>query len=400
MNFTEEMLSLGLVKAVPKLVAERDMPRLTAAQFYALMKATKHPVQDLQDACGNIEINGARVPMMDYAVIEQIVAADPASRLSPFELVLREAGIYTRTCNGIRMAGGTMNLFIDSDVGSALLPTFISKQLQSFSERESTTDGLIAYRDFTPTGSFLQAKIDFSTLDADMKLVSKTAALPEIVIEFAEETTTAKNKGCAVKIPYKLRRAAPIAVLQVALQRIAAARSRAKLVDLISVAYNGVASANSKTKVGWNAGDASPSGEIEYKTWLKFIAKSASGQSYKAVIGDLDSIVAVLLAPKPSADPMTLSAMFDTQRRVIMGEALKMRDQQWSQVELIVDETAPAKSLTALDPRFAISEVIELGSDISESDKNIIGQYWVATVSEASAHAVVDDTSIRVADLT
>jgi hypothetical protein len=79
-----------------------------------------------------------------------------------------------------------------------------------------------------------------------------------------------------------------------------------------------------------------------------------------------------------------------------MGDVLQMRDKAWSNVELIIDSSVPANSLIALDPDFAIGEVIELGSQIQESDRDIRSQQYIATVSEAAKHWVLDSTSIRV----
>jgi hypothetical protein len=397
MNYFDDLKAATLPKAINKLVTDREHPRLTPGEFVALLEAQKKAARpEFMAACHGIERGGKRTPMMEHAVVDSIVATPDGANLSPFECVLRELGINVHGSREHRAAGGTMDLFIDSDVGSALLPTFISKTLLDFAERRYTTNGLIAMRDFTPTGAFLKANIDFTTLDADLKLVGKAAELPEVKIEFGEDSTTTQNKGAAIVVPYKLVRAASIQVLQVALRRVAASQSRAKLVDLISVAYNGADNANVKTKAQWNTTDAGVAGSLDYKTYLTFVGMSDSGQMYTKVIGNLDMILAVLLAPKPSIDPAMLSSILAEKRQVVMGDVLQMRDKAWSNVELIIDSSVPANSLIALDPDFAIGEVIELGSQIQESDRDIRSQQYIATVSEAAKHWVLDSTSIRV----
>ncbi|HQL10334.1 MAG TPA: hypothetical protein PLE35_12085, partial [Lentisphaeria bacterium] len=139
MEFSD-LQNMPLSKAVNEMATNHEAPRVTPAQFLAMLKGKEH---QFTAACLEINRGGVPTPMLEHAVINQIVASD-SQELSGFEAVLRELRIPLRSDRELGIAGGTMSYFLDTPVGTALLPTYVKAALAKFAEENPSTDGLVA----------------------------------------------------------------------------------------------------------------------------------------------------------------------------------------------------------------------------------------------------------------
>jgi hypothetical protein len=380
--------NMPLSKAVNELATNHEVPRVTPAQFVALLKGREN---QFTAACLEINRAGVNTPMLEHAVINQIVASD-SKELTGFEAVLRELRIPLRSDRENGIAGGTMAFFLDTDIGTALLPTYVKASLAKFAEENPGTEGLIATRELTPNGSFLQPTLDLSAIDAGMRPVARGQELPEIKIGFSQLAAETKKFGAVIASPYETIRRVPISVVDVASRRIAVTANEAKFSNLIEIIYG---AGTGVAKSTWNTADT-VAGQIKYETWLNFTAKDQAGRRFNKVAGRLATLIAILTAPKPGVDPMMLSEVFAAARRETLGEQVAMRNKPWHNVELIASESVPANTLVAWDSNFAAGELLEIGSQISESGNLIRRQISEITISENLEHFILDADAIRI----
>ena len=388
-----ELLQKPICDVIDIIAAEPRNPRFSCEDVKSLL--AKNPLQFYSAvANGNKpgDVNGSK-PMTVSALLNDIVE-DDGSGLDGFERMLRHLGINLRNDASKGVYVGTMDLFFTADAGTALVPEFISRTLREVAEDISwDVNSLIAEHVYTPNGSYREPKLDLSNLDAGMGDVAAGAELPEIFFAFTENAKTINKKGCVFRTTYEAIRRTPINLFQLALKRVAIASNSGLMTKLVSVLINGAGSTQTKNAI--NSNDTNGSHSLLYETWLKFI-RGVDGLRYSKVVGDIDAIIAVLLAAKPSVDPIQLLSYFAAAKSGIMGELLNMQNKQWGEVELIVHDSVSQWSLVAVDPRYAAVEVTEIGAEIVEKEQIVARQIKGITITNANDFYVNDPTSIKI----
>lgn len=307
---------------------------------------------------------------------------------------------------GIRVApgkngvyAGDVESFYLTEESKVLFPEVISRVAREAPMATSKLAQIVAINTPIDGNVYLPYYVDDQPAEQTRKRVTEATQLPICEIKGQENTVKLYKYGRAIKASYEAIRRMKIDMLSLHVRRIAAQAGLDKADEALNVVINGDGNTNPATvyKLHTDLGGVVADG-LDYKSWLKFLMKFSSKQyNCNIVIGGLDEIVELLTMQKPNVDPLALlSAVMqgpvDAKMEIESGLIVNYK--------ALYIPSAPANKLVGIDNRYAIEQINEIGSDITEAEKFIMNQTSVLTVSENNAFAKLFNDATAVLDLT
>jgi len=328
-------------------------------------------------------------PSEDYGPHEKLDALGRQLKRFGIRVAPGKNGVYA----------GDVESFYLTEESKVLFPEVISRVAREAPMAASKLEQLRAITTPIDSNVYVPYYVADQPAEQTRKRVTEAAQLPICEIKGQEHSIKLYKYGRAIKASYEAIRRMKIDMLSLHIRRIAAQSGLDKADEALDVIINGDGNTNAATvyKLHTDLGGVVADG-LDYTSWLKFLMKfSAKQYNCNIVIGGLDEIVALLTMQKPNVDPLALlSAVMqgpvDAKMSIESGLVVNYK--------ALYIPSAPANKIIGIDNSSAIEEVTEIGSDIAESERFIMNQTSVLTVSENNAYAKLFTDATAVLDLT
>ena len=227
--------------------------------------------------------------------------------------------------------------------------------------------------------------------------VGESAEIPVATITGAEHTIRLKKYGRALRASYEELRRMRVDKLAYFI-RMAAVQSE---VDKVAAALAVLVSGDGNTTptsvpVTWdiNGDFGGTLGTLDLKSWLWFKMKFV--QPYTLTTALMQEAVALQLSQlnTGSANVPLVSANLGG-----LGTGLTPINQFADGVRFGWTSEAPALQIVAFDRRFALEQLVEIGGDISETERFITNQTQVMTMTEINGFASLDANAVKILDI-
>lgn len=317
-------------------------------------------------------------------------------KLDAFERQLKRFGIRVASKEGKGIYASEVEAFYQTEESKVLFPEYIARTARESLIADSILPELVAINTPIDSNVYVPYYVSDQPEEQTKKRVTESAELPLCEIKGQEHSIKIYKYGRAIKASYEAIRRMRIDMLALHVRRIAMQAGMDKADDALGVIINGDGNTNAATVYRLNAdlGGVVANG-LDYKSWLKFLLKFFPYQS-TTIIGGEAELLQVLTMQFPNVDPLVLLSMIQqgpVQARMQLAQDLFVN------YRMVYLKSAPANQLVGIDRRYAIEQVTEIGSDIMESEKFIMNQTSVLTISENNGFAKLFNEATKVLTL-
>ncbi len=321
-------------------------------------------------------------------LLERINPSTPDDKLDAFERQCRRFGIILNAVpeKGIYASNGDMFFQSNQPASRILFPEFLNRVARISLLEDYDLNWIIANTRNIDSGAFRSLYISDTTAKRRKARVSEMSGFPTTTVSWSEEAGSVYKNGIRMLMSYEFVRRSSIPMIALVVSRVLLQSRRDDFADAINVLVNGddhAATANPASVSSLTTLDtAASAGTLTYKGYLKF-GNEFRPYRMTSAIGDIDTILQVILCAKPATDPIQLFSLLQAKENKI-GEKITVLNPAWSNVNLIIHDDAPALKLIGLDKRYALERIVEIGSDLQETDKIINGQFNEIVLSEST----------------
>lgn len=364
--------------------------------------------------------------------LEVLDPTEKGSDLDAFGRQMREAGIITRSDPEAGYWASKASVFFDTTEGRALYPEFFARQWRkvAFATPQQravllSSDSIVggwdrAYADaaearwnnqFTPAIPLSEVvamttpiegedyRALYMTYNAEqlrMFRVGESAEIPIATLASSERSIRVRKYGRGLRTTYEQMRRMRVdrmawwirwMALQSEVDKVAAALT-------VLVAGDGN-SGTAATELDLTTLDpeATP-GELSLKGWLRFRLSFNPPYMLTTALAQIDETLQLILLNSGSAN-VPLAGL----NLAGLGFQLTPINTTADGVRYGWTDEAPNDYIVGFDRRFALEHVMEIGSEISETERFITNQTEVITMTENSGFAVIDPAATKTLDL-
>lgn len=222
-----------------------------------------------------------------------------------------------------------------------------------------------------------------------MYRVGETAEIPLAKYIVAAHEVRLYKYGRGIEVSYESMREERMDRIAFWIQRQAIQNENDKVAQAIDTLINGDGNANGATSHNKTAMQTGAGGDpLTLRGWLTFLAQFYPNYAPTLAFGRLTDYVDILTLTAPNQNPPAAATGW-------VGNIAQVRPLAQQTINLGRMEDIPANTVMALDPRMALEHLIQLGANITESDKFITRQTQVVVMSEIEGFDVMDKLATR-----
>ena len=281
-------------------------------------------------------------------------------------------------------------------VGSAMRPYVDAAQARMHQLAPAIPLGeLIAFRTQIDSNMYRALYLNDDETQYRMVRVGETAEIPGATLTQGERPVDLYKYGRRLDISYEAMRRVPIDTVAFYIARMAIQAEVDKVSTVLNVLVNGDGNEGTEAEI-IRLGDLDPNATANRLTlqgWLAFKLKFRNPYQLTHELVQEGVALQQLLLDTGSANTRLaeLSGTF--------GGFEPMNDVFRDNVRFGVLDEAPSNQIVALDARFAVEQITEIGGTINESKKWIEKQVDTLVFTEVEGYAVVDSKAAKILDL-
>lgn len=361
--------------------------------------------------------------------------ADPSpedSRLDAFQRQLKLNGIQTRSIPEAGIWAGTGDDFLQTVEGRALFSEFFCREWRKVSFANSEQRAILLSSD-SVIGGFDRPYVDaagprwnsqfaapiplteivafttpitgedyrsaYMTYDAEalrMYRVGESAEIPMATLTSSARAIQLKKYGRGMRTSYEQLRRMRIDRIAWWIRWMALQAEIDKVTAALNVLINGDGNANTgATEINQSTLDSTATpGELSTLGWLKFRMQWAPPYQLTTILAQIDEAVQVIMLNLGTAN-----LPLEGRRIGGIGNSLTPINSTADGVRYGWTADAPDGKIVGFDRRNALEQVVEIGSNISETENFITNQTQVITMTENNAFAIIDPAATKLLDL-
>ncbi len=371
----------------------------------------------------------AGMPLSRY--LEVLDPSPENSRIDAFGRQLREAGIVTRSDPQAGYWASEGKVFFDSEAGRALFPEFFARQWRAVSFAPPKERAILLSSD-SVLGSFEKPYVEsgphwnnqfepaiplselvaattpitgedyrslYMTYDAEklrMFRVGESADIPLSDLTTADRSIRLRKYGRGLRTSYEQLRRVRVDKIAWWIRWQALQSEVDKVTAALSVVISGDGNANTAA-TEYNMLTLDPdatANELTLKAWLAFRMKWESPYQLTTTLMQVDEALQLILLNSGSAN-IPLAGL----NLAGIGNTLSPINTTADGIRYGWTSEAPNAKIVGFDKRFALEHITEIGSEISETERFIINQTEVMTMTENSAFAILDPAASKILDI-
>ena len=289
--------------------------------------------------------------------------------------------------SGIPASTGALFFQSNHPASAILFPEVLNRMARiALMDETDILPELVASMETINDSAILRAiYIDDTEADRQTSRVGEMGELPTTTINWSEKTTTLKKFGVRIKMSYDFVRRATMPLIQILIGRIMLQRRMDEISLAISVLLSGdgsghangaaIAQSNLSTHQGGAPTGTSDMTLPGYLTWL---ATFYPGQCTTIISNSADVMEAWLVA-----SPTALPLWFNNNVRTagLPGAPTLVNVKAAPNIRYVEHADIPANDLVGLDRRYGMIGYREIGTDLTETDRIINGQFTEIVMS-------------------
>lgn len=321
-------------------------------------------------------------------LLERIHPSASGDKLDAFEKQCKRFGIVLKNIpkKGIWASKGEMFFQSNQPASRILFPEFLNRVARIALLEDYDINWVIANIRPIDSGAFRSLYISDTVAKRRKARVAEGGEFPTTKVSWSEQAGSVFKNGVRILMNYEFVRRASIPLVELVIGRILLQSRIDNFADVVNVLINGddhAVPANPATVDTLTALDtAATAGTLSYKGYLKF-GNQFRPYKMNVGIGNIDTILQVVLCAKPTTDPIQLLSLLQS-KEAKLGESISIINPAWGKVNLIVHNDVPAHKLIGLDKRYGLEKIVEIGADLQETNKIIKEQFDEIVLSESS----------------
>lgn len=254
---------------------------------------------------------------------------------------------------------------------------------------------LIAFRTAIDNNVYRALYLHDDEKEYRMVRVGETAEIPGATLTQGERPVDLYKYGRRLDISYEAMRRVPIDSVAFYIARMAVQAEVDKVSTVLDILVNGDGNPGTEAEVH-NLTDLdadATTGNLTLRAWLAFKLKFRNPyQLTHELVQEGIALQQLLLDTGSSNTRLAeLSGTF--------GGFTPMNDAFAGNVRFGVLDEAPENQIVALDGRFAVEQITEIGGTVNESKRWIEKQVETLTFTEVEGYAVIDSKAAKILDL-
>lgn len=370
------------------------------------------------------------VPLSRY--LEMVDPSEENARLDSFQRQLKLHGIFTRSVPEAGIWASEGAAFMDSVGGRALFVEFFAREWRKVAYANSQERAILLSSD-SVLGSFDRPYTDaasprwnnqfappiplseivafttpitgedyrslYMTYDENalrMFRVGESAEIPMATLTSSPRSIRIRKYGRGLRTSYEQLRRMRVDRIAWWIRWMALQAEIDKVAAALSVIINGDGNPNTgATEINQSTLDSSATpGELSTLAWIKWRMQWAPPYTLTTVLAQIDEAVQIVMLNMGTAN-MPLEG----RRMGGIGNTLTPINTTADGVRYGWTEDAPDGKLVGFDRRNALEQVVEIGSNISETENFITNQTQVLTMTENNGFAIIDPAASKLLDL-
>ena len=336
-------------------------------------------------------------------LLERVNPSVQGDNLDAFERQCKRFGIVLKNIpeKGIWASSGDLFFQSNQPASRILFPEFLNRVARATILEDYDINWVVANIRPIDSGAFRSLYIDDTAAQRRKARVGEGGEFPTTKVSWSEQAGAVYKHGIRVMMSYEFVRRSSIPLIQLVLSRILLQNRVDDFADVINVLVNGddhASPANPATTSNLTTLDTgAAAGTLSYKGYLKF-GNVFRPYRMNVAIGNIDTILKVILCAKPTTDPIQLLSLLQS-KQAKLGEGITLVNPAWGMVKLIIHDDVGDDLLIGLDKRYALEKVVEIGADLQETDKLIKKQFTEIVLSDCSNLSKIFTAACRILDI-
>jgi len=273
--------------------------------------------------------------------------------------------------------------FYTTEHSPVLFPEYINRTAREALEVDDILNELVAIRTPIDSNAYRTIYIDTDAKPKSKKRVVEGAEIPVAEMKTSENTLTIHKYGRRIKATYEAIRRMRMDMLALHIQAIMRQAGVDRAADGYKVLIEG--DGNNNAAVNFDRSKLTTADKLDYAGWAKFLFEFYPYQM-TSLIGGIDELVTFLTMSAPNVDPIRL---IEQLRFGNASQTGTMAQSIFNNYRIVYLPDATADKLVGFDKRYALEMVVEIGSDISETNKIIESQWEQIVVSEVNGFGII-----------
>ena len=346
----------------------------------------------------------------------------PASTIDEFWHPLRlDGSALEREDWGLADALGSNRFFASNQPQSwALFPEYINRIVRATPLADDVLASLVGVTTVINTNTYQAVYLQDNVINRRLLRTAEGTDFPTLFVKVGENTVYLEKYGAAIESTYEWTRRVQVPLFTIWLSRIAAQLRLDMAAQAADVLVNGDGNSNSATNYNvstldpsapWGDGTAAGSGnsgadsvtvtdpylqrigdpnatsviqrKLTYNAFLQWrTSLYALGMTH--VVGRMNEILQILTLQMPTINPTMLLGLLQNGASYGIGTIQLPQSDLWGNLQIVYLPFAAGGLLIGLNRESALEMLVEQGSELTETDKNVRNQTNELVISQVS----------------
>lgn len=328
--------------------------------------------------------------------LEKLYPTPEGSELDAFERAMKQSGIITKSDLTKGIHADELDVFYRTEDNAILFPEFVARTVREAISKDTMLPYLIGANTLIDTDTYRTFYVDDQPKKAKKVRVTEAADLPVAKIRGREQVVKLYKFGRAIDMSYEALRRMKIDMITRHIERIAIQTAKDKVDEIITVIKDGDGNNNAAPVIKASDLEADATG-ITPTVLLKFLMEFDPFPC-NTLIATKDAFIKLVLAEIPGLNTAQLLRLLTT--GVTNGVTFDAPQMPDGTIRLFWhDGVLTGEKIAAINSKYAIEQVTEIGSDIREADRFIKNQTKILTISENTGYAKMFNEATKILDL-
>jgi hypothetical protein len=317
--------------------------------------------------------------------LEKLEPTPEGEKLDTFERQLKGLGIITKSLYDKGIYADPVDAFYRTGESPVLFPEYIARQVREAIVQDTVLPYLVGQNTIIQGDSYRTFYVEDQPEASRKKRVTEASELPRAKIVSKEQTVKIYKFGRAIEASYEVVRRMQIDMLALHVRRIAIQAAKDKVEEIITVIKDGDGNSNPAPVLKLTDLDSGASaGTLSAKGFLAFLMEFDPFPC-NTLIAAKDAFLQIVLANIPNLNTADLLRLLAT--GVSTGVSLTAPQLPSGQFRLFWNSNVGSLKVHGINNQYAIEQITEAGSDITEADKFITRQTQILTISENTGYS-------------
>ena len=316
-------------------------------------------------------------------MLELIDPSESNDKLDAFERQLMRFGIRTKDDPKTGMGASKGEMFFQSNQPASviLFPEYLNRvaRVAVMNQDDIMASIVSATEMISDNGIYRSLYIDDTEANRQFRRVAERGEFPVVRISWSEKATTLAKFGVAIQMSYEFVRRASLPLISTLVGRIMLQTRLDEVGMALSALGNGDGSGHasggkitSTNLTVYQGGTPEGTQDMTYAGWLKWLYVFYPGMC-TTVFGCVDDTIDVMTIGKPTVDPLWLYSFLDKSQ--LGGVPTLLNGRLSASVSHVIHDQMTANTLIGIDKAAALIAYREAGTDLTETNKIINGQW-------------------------